>query len=540
VNGEATSLSPEESLADLRHGLRTPLNHIIGYSELLLGELTAQPEATHELRRVWDFAQMILELIRHCLAPDAAGSADEKIATLRAEIETPVAAIAGTLGPLAGYLRGTALLDLLRINLACIELLAFAQGEGAPRLDFVARFSAPKLYESTSADGSASSDGALLDVAQTSPAGSSSSRILAVDDDEANRDMLSRQLSRYGHMAASVESGEAALRTLREQDFDLVLLDVMMPEMSGIEVLRVIKSSTQLAGIPVIMISALDELEGAARCIEMGAEDYLLKPVDPVLLRARVHSALERNRLHEAEKDRTRALEKASQDLARANEDLNSFAFAASHDLQEPLRTITTTLQLLQLHLEEQLTGEQRELIQLASDGALRMKNLISDLLAYSLASSQNRALEHVTLEAAMDEAVINLRQAIEESGASVTRGDVPSILGDRAQLVPLFQNLIGNAIKYRSERPPRVHVSCERHADHWIIAVEDNGMGIEEQYLRAIFQPFRRLHGSNLPGTGLGLAICQRIVEGFGGRIWVESEAGAGSVFYFTVGVAG
>jgi two-component system, sensor histidine kinase and response regulator len=528
VNAEATSLSPEESLADLRHKLRTPLNHIIGYSELLLGELTEEAEATPELRTVWDCAQVILGLIRQCLSPDAAGSADEKTTRLRAAIEAPVTAIAGTLGPLAGHLRGTALLDLLRINLASIELLAFAQGEGEPRLDFAARFSEPKSHES-----------ALPDVARASPALSSSSRILAVDDDEANTDMLSRQLSRYGHVAAGVESGEAALQALREQDFDLVLLDVMMPEMSGIEVLKEIKSNPQLAGIPVIMISALDELEGAARCIEMGAEDYLLKPVDPVLLRARVHSALERNRLHEAEKDRTRALEKASQDLKRANEDLNSFAFAASHDLQEPLRTITTTLQLLNLHLEEQLTGEQRELIQLASDGALRMKNLISDLLSYSLANSQNRSLEHVTLESALDEALINLRQAMEESGASVTRGAVPYILGDRAQLVPLFQNLIGNAIKYRSERPPRVHVSCENRADHWIISVEDNGMGIEEQYLQTIFQPFRRLHGSNLPGTGLGLAICERIVEGFGGRIWVESETGVGSVFYFTVGIA-
>jgi light-regulated signal transduction histidine kinase (bacteriophytochrome) len=140
----------------------------------------------------------------------------------------------------------------------------------------------------------------------------------------------------------------------------------------------------------------------------------------------------------------------------------------------------------------------------------------------------------------ALDEALINLRQAIEESGATVTRSHLPSIMGDRAQLVQLFQNLIGNAIKYRSERTPQVRVSGERRADHWVISVEDNGMGIEQEYLLTIFQAFRRLHGSNLPGTGLGLAICERIVEGFGGKIWAESEAGVGSIFRFTVRSAG
>ena len=528
MNGEATGLSQEESLADLRHRLRTPLNHIIGYSELLLGELAEQPEAAGELRKVCDSAQTVLGHVRQGLAPGGGGSANEKTEKLRTTIEAPVSAIVATVGLLAGQLRGTALLDILRINVACMTLLAFAHGEEDPRGPSDARVSVPKPLQN-----------ALYDGTPVTPAGISSSRILAVDDDGSNRDMLSRQLKRYGHAVATVGSGEAALSALREQDFDLVLLDVMMPGMSGVEVLREIKSDTRFADVPVIMISALDELEGAARCIEMGAEDYLLKPVDPVLLRARVHSALERKRLHETEKERTRELEQASQDLKRANEDLHSFAFAASHDLQEPLRTVTTTLQLLHRHLEAQLPEEQLELIQLAVNGAMRMKNLISDLLSYSMASSQDRVLENVVLESALEEATINLRQAIGESAATVTGSNLPTVMGDRAQLVQLLQNLVGNAIKYRSGRRPEVHVSGKKQADRWIISVADNGMGIEEQYQRTIFQPFRRLHGNNLPGTGLGLAICERIVEGMGGRIWVESQAGAGSTFRFTVAAA-
>jgi chemotaxis family two-component system sensor kinase Cph1 len=136
----------------------------------------------------------------------------------------------------------------------------------------------------------------------------------------------------------------------------------------------------------------------------------------------------------------------------------------------------------------------------------------------------------------ALEGALTNLRQAIEESGARVTCETLPEIGFDRAQLGQLFQNLVGNAIKYRGERPPEVHVAAVRQGEQWIFSVRDNGAGIEPQYYRTIFEPFRRLHGRDLPGTGLGLAICERIVQGFGGRIWVESEPGVGSVFYFTV----
>jgi signal transduction histidine kinase len=517
VNVEAQEPLCDDVLGDLRHRLRTPLNHIIGYSELLLEDIEPdQTDIADDLRKVGEYGQTILTQIQQLLSPTAGGATAEKIERVRAEIAEPLRLIIAKIAMLAGRLRGEALPDVLRINLACASLLSFAHGQDP-------------LREHTKVTSSPA--GPLRE-----PAPEPSSRVLVVDDNDANRDMLNRQLVRYGHTADCFETGESALKALGEQAFDLVLVDVMMPGMSGIEVLQNIKSNPLLADIPVIMISALDEQEGAARCIEMGAEDYLLKPFNPVLLRARLHSALERKRFTENEKRRTRELEKASQDLKRANEDLNAFAFAASHDLQEPLRTVTTTLQLLFSELEAQLTQEQRKLIDLAVDGSLRMRNLIADLLSYSLASSRDRVLETVALDSVLDEALSNLRQAAEESGASITHDALPVIMADRAQFVQLFQNLIGNAIKYRREQPPEIHVSAQRNSAEWVVSISDNGIGIEEEYRQVIFQPFRRLHGRSLPGTGLGLAICERIVVEAGGRIWVESQVGRGSTFHFTV----
>jgi two-component system sensor histidine kinase/response regulator len=518
-----TKSPAEEVLADFRHRLRTPLNHIIGYGDLLLEDAgVLEEESVAQLKSLRANALLILEQIQHRLSPGGGQTPREKINALRAGIAEPLDLIIGDAGKLSQNLRGGALLDVLRIQVASRDLLAFAQGnEGNEGNDAIGN---ARVHTSRPPDfrlGTVSLP----------------SRLLVVDDDEANCDVLRRQLVRNGHTVSCVGSGAEALDLLREPVFDLVLLDVVMPGLSGFQVLERLKASEILCNIPVIMMSALDEAEGAAHCIQMGAEDYLHKPFDPVLLRARLHSALERKRLHEAEKERTAELELASQSLKRANEDLNRFAFAASHDLQEPLRTITTTLQLLSRQFERDLAPEQQVLLELTIDGARRMSHLIKDLLAYSLASSQERVLESVDSEHTLGDALINLRQSIEESGATVTYDPLPTILFGRAQLGQLFQNLIGNAIKYRSQRPPEIHVTAAKEGERWVFSVRDNGIGIDQQYRQTIFEPFRRLHGQGLPGTGLGLAICARIVEGYGGRIWVDSEPGEGSAFFFTGG---
>ena len=510
----------EESPASLGHRLRTPLTHIIGYSSLLIEADNSAAEITALLKKVSSQAEIILKEIEQWLpAGPPEGHNGESVALLRAAVAEPLDVAIRTVGTLMQVAESSALLDVLRIARACTELLAFVEKDtGLVRPCAPAPSSLPHLAHATHSSGE---------------------RILVVDDNPGSRDMLHRQLCGYGYTSACAESGSDALDTLRSERIDLVLLDVIMPGQSGVDVLQQIKSQPSLAEIPVIMISALDEVESAAQCIELGAEDYLVKPFDPVLLRARLHSALERRRLQQEQRDRTQELEKATEALQRANDDLQSFASVASHDLQEPLRTVSTTLQLFQLQSGDELTPDRRQLLGLAVEGSKRMSRLISGLLAYSLSGSAETMLGSVDCEAALKEAVTNLREAIKDSGARVTSSALPVVVANPGCLIQLFQNLVGNAIKYRSEATPEIRITARREGPEWVISVSDNGIGIDPQYRRRIFQPFGRLHGQERPGTGLGLAICERILRNSGGRIWVESEPGAGSVFHFTVRAA-
>jgi PAS domain S-box-containing protein len=243
--------------------------------------------------------------------------------------------------------------------------------------------------------------------------------------------------------------------------------------------------------------------------------------------------------LSEAHDELTRRAQKIEQFnlyLSRSNEDLKQFAYVASHDLQEPLRKVTAFCQLLQSEYNERLDENAREYIRFAVDGALRMKTLVTDLLAYSRVETQGKRLEPTDADEACDRAIENLAVAIKEAGAKVTHGSLPTIVADREQLIRLFQNLVANAIKYRGHEPPIVHISAEESDDEWLIRIRDNGIGIDSQYHTRIFVIFQRLHSRDeYPGTGIGLAVCKRIVERAGGRIWVESAAEIGSVFCFT-----
>jgi signal transduction histidine kinase len=223
--------------------------------------------------------------------------------------------------------------------------------------------------------------------------------------------------------------------------------------------------------------------------------------------------------------------------LERANEDLKQFAFAASHDLQEPLRMITSYSQLLIEGARGELDGEAQLCVDFIDRGAKQMRNLLANLLTYTEAGAASwEANEFIDLNATFQNVKENLRLAIAESGAVITSDNLPRVLGHAGRFVQLFQSLIGNAIKYHGAAPPRIHVSAELGDAEWRFAVADNGMGIAPEYYLTIFGVFKRLHGSAIPGTGIGLAICQRVVERYGGRIWVESTVGQGTTFYFTL----
>jgi light-regulated signal transduction histidine kinase (bacteriophytochrome) len=236
-----------------------------------------------------------------------------------------------------------------------------------------------------------------------------------------------------------------------------------------------------------------------------------------------------------------KALEESIAELARSNADLQQFAYVASHDLKEPLRIVASYTQLLARRYKGKLDADADEFIRYAVDGANRMQWLINDLLAYSRVTSQDQVLEEVDCDSVLEEVLSDLRVAIEESRAVVTHDPLPRVMADRGQLGQLFQNLIGNAIKFHGKEPPQVHVTAERKPDEWAFSVRDNGVGLDPQYAERIFVIFQRLHDrEEYPGTGIGLAICKKVVERHGGRIWVVSQIGQGATFHFTLPIVG
>ncbi len=239
------------------------------------------------------------------------------------------------------------------------------------------------------------------------------------------------------------------------------------------------------------------------------------------------------------------ALQAAHEELKRSNAELEQFAYVASHDLQEPLRMVASYTQLLGRRYQAKLDQDAREFMSYIVDGATRMKQLIEDLLAYSRVGTKGQEFKPVALEAPLRRALFNLRAGIEEAGAAVTYDPLPTVHGDEVQLGQLLQNLVGNALKFRSNSVPRIHIGVSEKNSEYQIEVRDNGIGIEPQYFERIFMVFQRLHNKGeYPGTGIGLAICKKVVERHGGRIWVESRAAqvpnAGSSFYFTLNKRG
>ena len=230
-------------------------------------------------------------------------------------------------------------------------------------------------------------------------------------------------------------------------------------------------------------------------------------------------------------------LTQKAQELARSNAELEQFAYVASHDLQEPLRMISSYTQLILRRYGDRFDSDGKEFMDFVVDGAARMKQLIEDLLAYSRVGTHGKDFEPTDCETVLQKACANVRAAIENNGAVITHDPMPKIDADDTQLVQLFQNLISNAIKFRGDAAPSIHVRAKDQGDAWLFAVEDQGIGIEPQYFERIFMVFQRLHNkAEYPGTGIGLAICKKVVDRHGGQIWVESEPHHGSKFFFTL----
>ncbi|MFW9819518.1 MAG: ATP-binding protein [Candidatus Thorarchaeota archaeon] len=225
------------------------------------------------------------------------------------------------------------------------------------------------------------------------------------------------------------------------------------------------------------------------------------------------------------------------EDLRRSNEDLQQFAYVASHDLQEPLRAIISFSQLLEDKYYDNIDKDGKEFIHFITDGAKKMNILIKDLLSYSRITTHANPSKIVNLEKILKDALYNLQEAIKESGAVITYDKMPILKVDKTQFIQLFQNFLSNAIKFRREGSPKIHIGVRKLNDEWLFSVKDNGIGIESKYFDKLFNIFYRLHTKDeYPGTGIGLPICKKIVQRYGGKIWVKSEFGKGSTFYFTI----
>lgn len=358
--------------------------------------------------------------------------------------------------------------------------------------------------------------------------------VLLVDDRPDNLVALEAVLDPLGHNLVRAGSGEEALKHLLSEEFSVILLDVQMPGMDGFETARQIKQRERTRDVPIIFLTAISrEPDHALLGYSTGAVDYIAKPFDPDALRAKVSVFVE---LH----TKNELLKKQAEELERSNEELQQFAYIASHDLREPLRVICGYLELLREDLGEAAGPELDTYIRGAMSSASRMQSLIDDLLTYSRVGAAKPDPVPLDLNAIVDDTLENLGQTIQEQAAEIKVGELPTVLGDASQISQLFQNLLANAIKFRGSESPRISVSSAREGSRCILTVADNGIGFDPKDSGRVFEIFQRVHpSSDISGTGIGLAICKKIVDQHGGRIWVESEPGKGTTFYFSLPVA-
>jgi len=306
------------------------------------------------------------------------------------------------------------------------------------------------------------------------------------------------------------------------------------------------RDAEQLQMVREIGISSFASLPLIARGRVLGAITFVKSQPGSIFGQAELDLARELARraaiamdnaalFREAQHKRADA-ESAAELLRQSNEDLERFAYAASHDLQEPLRTIASYVQLLQLRYQHRLDSEADEFIDFVIGAVQRMVRLLQDLLEYSRIGHENEPPRPVRTDAVLRDVIGNLQAAIEETGATVVHDPLPTLTTDPGRLGQVFQNLISNALKFRNAVPPQVHISAEQRNGEWVFAVRDNGLGFNPEYAHKLFIIFQRLHGREYSGTGVGLAICKRIIERHGGRIWAESKMGEGSTFYFSL----
>ncbi len=359
---------------------------------------------------------------------------------------------------------------------------------------------------------------------------------LMVEDNEADCDLIVRELKVGGfrftsETAQTAEQFRAKVRSLCP---DIVLADYNLGQWRGIEAVEILREEG--LDIPVILVTGALGDTTAVECIKQGATDYVLKDSLPKLPRA-IQRALQEQQLRQQRHQAEETLAQKVKELARTNQDLEQFAYVASHDLQEPLRMVAAYTQLLAEKYKGKLDEQADKYIHYAVDGATRMQTLVQDLLAFSRSGREGTEMSATDCNTVVQQALLNLEAAVRDNAAQVNCGTLPAVHANSGQLRQVFQNLIANAMKFRKPEPPIVQIAARKHGEEWLFSVADNGIGISPDHLNDIFVIFHRLHTRDeYPGNGIGLAICKRIIERHGGRIWVESEKDRGTTFKFSL----
>lgn len=362
-------------------------------------------------------------------------------------------------------------------------------------------------------------------------------RILIVDDEAPQMKALSDTLKDHGYHTAGFTGGNAALAALKEAPFDLLLSDLMMPEMGGIELLRrALEAHPNLVGI---IMTGEGTIATAVEAMKTGAFDYILKPfklsvILPVLSRA---LTVQRLRIQNAELEKR--VRERTDELEAANKELEAFSFSVSHDLRAPLRHIDSFTELLITNYSSRLPSDGQDLLNIVVSSAKRMGQLIDDLLNFSRLGRQPLSKRPVSVSSLVQEVLGDLRKELDGRPVEVRLGELPDCVGDPSLLKQVFTNLLSNAFKFtRAVENPVVEVTCQLNDLGRIYVVKDNGAGFDMRYAEKLFGVFQRLHGeAEFKGTGVGLSIVQRIIHRHGGRIWAEAAVGKGATFSFTLG---
>ncbi len=361
--------------------------------------------------------------------------------------------------------------------------------------------------------------------------------ILNVDDHDANRYVRTRLLKQAGYQVVEAATGGHALEMVASLRPPLVLLDVNLPDMSGFEVCRRIKSESKFGSTFVLQLSASSVTPGdQVGGLDNGADAYLVEPIEFDVLLATIRALLRMRKAEAALAEANIELQGANALLLRRNEDLQRFASAASHDLQEPLRSISNFAGLLEKRYRGRLDANADEILTIIQRGASRMSDLIRSLLVYAQVGEESGTeWGTVNVDEVLAEVLKSLEPSITEAQASIVCEPLPTVPGNAVLLTQLFQNLIQNGLKYhKTHQKPSIHIGQRSPSAKMVeVAICDEGIGIPLEFQRVIFSPFQRLHGDEVPGFGIGLATCQRIVERHHGQIWVESQGeGTGSTF--------